>query len=180
MKKIRSFVLSILVLFVFINLANAQEKVRISIATSVTGGVYYPFGGAIAEIINKLIPKATATAEVTGASVGNVRLVGQGKASLGFTMNDTLYDAYVGTGKFKDNKIDSLRTILQAYPNVFHIVTLKKSPIKKITDLKDKKVSVGAPGSGTEYKSSLVFPLLGIDYKDMKVYRLSFLKILLS
>lgn len=174
MKRFYSLILAVLILFVFIGFANAQEKVRISIATGGTGGVYYPFGGAIAEIINKQIPNTTATAEVTGASVENVRLVGQGKATLGFTMNDTLYDAYVGTGKFKDNKIDSLRTILQVYPNVFHIVTLKKSPIKKISDLKGKKVSVGAPGSGTEYKSSLVFPLLGIDYKDMKVYRLSF------
>lgn len=136
MKKFYLFVLTVLTTFVFIGFANAQEKARISIATGGTGGVYYPFGGAIAEIINKHIPNATATAEVTGASVENVRLVGQGKASLGFTMNDTLYDAYVGTSKFKDNKIDSLRTILQVYPNVFNVVTLKISLIKKIADLK--------------------------------------------
>lgn len=174
MKSFRFIVFLMLTMFVFSNIAKAEEKVRISVATGGTGGVYYPYGGAIAEIINKHIPNVIATAEVTGASVENVRLVGQGKASLAFTMNDTLYDAYVGQGKFQDNKIDSLRTILQVYPNVYHIVTLKKNPIKKISDLKGKRVSVGAPGSGTEYKSSLVLPLLGVDYKDMKVYRLSF------
>jgi len=168
-----SFVVYVMVLFVF-SLANASEKTRVSIATGGTGGVYYPYGGAIAEIINKHIPNTTATAEVTGASVENVRLVGQGKATLAFTMNDTLYDAYMGQGKFKDNKIDSLRTILQVYPNVYHVVTLKKNPIKKLSDLKGKRVSVGSPGSGTEYKSSLVFPALGINYSDMKIYRLSF------
>lgn len=89
-------------------------------------------------------------------------------------MNDAVYQAYVGDGKFKDNKVDSLRSVIQMYPHIYHIVTLKKYPIYKISDLKGKKVSVGAPGSGTEYKSSLILPLLGIKYSDMKIYRLSF------
>lgn len=149
-------------------------QTKITIATGGTGGVYYPYGGTMAEIITKFVPGVTATAEVTGASVENVRLVGQKKAELGLAMNDTVYQAYHGEGKFAGSKIDSLRTVFQMYPNLYHVVTLKKYPIYKISDLKGKKVSVGAPGSGTELKTSQVLPVLGITYKDIKVYRLSF------
>lgn len=171
MKKV-IFSLMALVLMLFCTYAFAQTK--ITIATGGTGGVYYPYGGTMAEIISKYVPGVTATAEVTGASVENVRLVGAKKAELGLSMNDTVYQAYKGEGKFADSKIDSLRTVFQMYPNIYHIVTLKKYPIYKISDLKGKKVSVGAPGSGTELKTSQVLPTLGVSYKDMKVYRLSF------
>lgn len=167
-----------LVAFVFVFCVvwnvNAQQKQRLVIATGGTGGVYYPYGGTLAEIINQKIPNVFATAEVTGASVENIRLVAKKEATFGLTMNDVAYQAYVGEGKFKGNKVDSLRSVIQMYPHIYHIVTLKKYPIYKISDLKGKKVSVGAPGSGTEYKSSLILPLLGIKYSDMKVYRLSF------
>jgi TRAP transporter TAXI family solute receptor len=152
----------------------AQQKIRISIATGGTGGVYYIYGGGLADIINKNIPNVIATAEVTGASVENLRLVARKEATFGFTMNDVLYQAYRGEGRFKEEKLDMLRSVVLIYPHVYHVITLKKYPIYKITDLKGKRVSVGAPGSGTEYKSSLILPLLGVKYEDMKVYRLSF------
>jgi TRAP transporter TAXI family solute receptor len=170
MKKILVLV-AIFILF-FAPFALAQTK--ITIGTGGTGGVYYPYGGTMAEIISKFVPGVTATAEVTGASVENVRLIGQKKIELGLSMNDTVYQAYKGEGKFAGGKIDALRTVFQMYPNLYHVVTLKKYPIYKISDLKGKKVSVGAPGSGTELKTSQVLPALGIEYKDMKVYRLSF------
>ena len=152
----------------------AEQKIRISIATGGTGGVYYIYGGGLADIINKNIPNVTATAEVTGASVENLRLVAKKEATFGFTMNDVLYQAYKGEGKFEGQRLDMLRSVFQIYPHVYHVITLKKYPIYKISDLKGKRVSVGAPGSGTEYKTSLVLPLLGVKYEDMKVHRLSF------
>jgi len=157
-----------------ISFTSAQQKIRISIATGGTGGVYYIYGGGLADIINKNIPNVTATAEVTGASVENLRLVAKKEATFGFTMNDVLYQAYRGEGKFEGQKLDMLRSVVQIYPHVYHVITLKKYPIYRISDLKGKRVSVGAPGSGTEYKSSLVLPLLGVKYEEMKVYRLSF------
>ncbi len=170
MKKILLFIFS----FTFLFVSSSLAQTKITIATGGTGGVYYPYGGTMAEIITKFVPGVTATAEVTGASVENVRLVGQKKVELGLSMNDTVYQAYNGEGKFAGSKIDSLRTVFQMYPNLYHIVTLKKYPIYTISDLKGKKVSVGAPGSGTELKTSQVLPALGITYKDIKVYRLSF------
>lgn len=174
MKKFVIIAVAVTIVFLGIQFASAQQKQRIVIATGGTGGVYYPYGGTLAEIINQKVANVFATAEVTGASVENVRLIGKKEVMFGLAMNDTVYQAYAGEGKFKDSKIDSLRTVIQMYPHIYHIVTLKKYPIQKITDLKGKKVSVGAPGSGTEYKTNLVLPELGVKYSDMKVYRLSF------
>jgi TRAP transporter TAXI family solute receptor len=172
----RALVMMTVLMFVFalVGHVRAQQKLRLTIASGGTGGVYYPYAGTLAEIINQKIPNVFATAEVTGASVENVRLVGKKETTFGLTMNDTLFQAYTGEGKFKGSKIDSLRTVVQMYPNQYQIVTLKKSGIRKLSDLKGKRVSVGAPGSGTEYKTNLVLPLLGIKYSDFKVYRLSF------
>ena len=66
----------------------AQKKMRVSIATGGTGGVYYPYGGAIASVISKYVPGAEATAEVTAAAVDNLKLVGVGEADFGYAYPD--------------------------------------------------------------------------------------------
>ena len=164
----RLWVLGIIFLFVFsLPLAWAQKTVRISIATGGTGGVYYPMGGGMANILSKYIPYLEATAEVTTASVDNCRLVAAGKADLAFIMADTGWDAYMGREKFKE-KIP-LRTIAVLYPNNMHIVTVEGNGIEKVSDLKGKRVSTGAPGSGTEIKGLRVLEAYGLDpEKDMK------------
>jgi hypothetical protein len=163
----RLWVWGIIFLFVFsIPSAWAQKSVRLSIATGGTGGVYYPMGGGLANIISKYIPYVEATAEVTTASVDNCLLVGAGKADLALIMADTGWDAYQGRAKFRD-KIP-LRTVAVLYPNNMHIVTLEGKGIEKVTDLKGKRVSTGAPGSGTEVKALRVLEAYGLDpTKDM-------------
>jgi TRAP transporter TAXI family solute receptor len=163
----RLIVLGIILLFVFsFSSVWAQKTVRLSIATGGTGGVYYPMGGGMANIISKYIPYTEATAEVTTASVDNCLLVGQGKADLALIMADTGWDAYQGRAKFRD-KIP-LRTIAVLYPNNMHIVTLEGKGIENVTDLKGKRVSTGAPGSGTEVKALRVIEAYGLDpTKDM-------------
>jgi uncharacterized protein len=167
-------ILAFALIFSFTQYVDAQRKQRIVVATGGTGGVYYPYGGTLAEIINQKVANVTATAEVTGASVENVRLIARKEVTFALSMNDTVYQAYTGEGKFEGSKIDSLRTVFQMYPHVYHIVTLDKYPIRSLPDLKGKKVSVGAPGSGTEYKTNLILPLLGLEYADFRTYRLSF------
>jgi hypothetical protein len=157
----RLWVWGIIFLFVFsISSAWAQKAVRLSIATGGTGGVYYPMGGGMANIISKYIPYAEATAEVTTASVDNCLLVGQGKADMAFIMADVGWDAYQGRGKFKE-KIP-LRTVAVLYPNNMHVVTIEGKGIEKVTDLKGKRVSTGAPGSGTEVKALRVLEAYGL------------------
>lgn len=160
--------------FCIAQVADAQRRQRIVVATGGTGGVYYPYGGTLAEIINQHVPNVSCTAEVTGASVENVRLVARKEVTFALSMNDTVYQAYTGEGKFEGSQIEDLRTVFQMYPHVYHIVTLEKYPVRSLADLKGKKVSVGAPGSGTEYKTNLILPLLGVSYDDFRTYRLSF------
>jgi TRAP transporter TAXI family solute receptor len=163
----RNIIIGIMVVMVFcVPQAWAQKAVKLSIATGGTGGVYYPLGGGMANIISKYIPYAEATAEVTTASVDNCLLVGAGKADLALIMADVGWDAYQGKGKFKE-KIP-LRTVAVLYPNNMHIVTLEGKGIEKVTDLKGKRVSTGAPGSGTEVKALRVLEAYGLDPdKDM-------------
>ncbi len=164
----RLVMLGMIVLLMFgVSTAWAQKSVRLSIATGGTGGVYYPLGGGMASVISKYIPYAEATAEVTTASVDNCRLVGAGKADLALIMADSGWDAYQGRGVFKE-KIP-LRTLFAFYPNNMHIVTVEGRGIEKVTDLKGKRVSTGAPGSGTEVMALRVLEAFGIDPdKDIK------------
>lgn len=163
----RGFVLGVvMVLVLCLSQAWAQKAVKLSIATGGTGGVYYPMGGGIANLISKHIPYAEATAEVTTASVDNCLLVGAGKADLALIMADVGWDAYQGKGKFKEKL--PIRTVMVLYPNNMHIVTLEGKGIEKVTDLKGKRVSTGAPGSGTEVMALRVIEAYGLDpTKDM-------------
>lgn len=151
-------------------LASAQST-RLSIGTGGTGGVYYPMGGGMAAILSKYVPGWEATAEVTGASVANLQLIGQGKQDIGFTMADAAWDAVSGLAKFKDRKVEA-RTLMVLYPNKMHVVTTEASGIRQITDLKGKRISTGEPNSGTEVMSLRLLEAAGVD-KDVQRERLS-------
>jgi uncharacterized protein len=150
----------------------AQTTTRISISTGGTGGVYYPLGGGMANILSKYVPGLQATAEVTGGSVDNLKLIGANKSEVGFTMADAAYDAVQGHEKFT-TKV-AARTLIVLYPNRLHVVTIEGTGINKLADLKGKRVSTGAPGSGTEIMAFRMLEALGIDKdKDIKKERLS-------
>ena len=146
--------------------ANAQN---ISIATGGTGGVYYPMGGGIAAVLSKHVPGMQATAEVTGGSVDNLKLVGSGKPYVGFTMTDAGQDAFRGEDKFKGNKVP-LKTLMILYPNRMHVVSIEGRGVAKMADLKGKRVSTGSPGSATEVMAFRVIEAAGLD-KDSDVKR---------
>jgi TRAP transporter TAXI family solute receptor len=149
----------------------AQAKKRISIATGGMGGVYFVMGGGLASILTKYAG-VEAAAEVTAASVDNCKLIGAKKSDMGLVMADTGYDAYKGLGNFKGKPV-SLRTLTVLYPNLMHVVTVDGKGIKKVADLKGKRVSTGAPGSGTEVKALRVLEAAGINpNKDIKKDRL--------
>src|SRR5215475_4715707 len=152
-------------------IAYAQQKVM-SIGTGGTGGVYYPLGGAVANVLSKSLPDLQATAEVTGGSVDNLKLIGAGKSELGFTMADAALDALKGEDKFKSGKLP-LQALLVVYPNRMHVVTVEGTGINTMADLKGKRVSTGSPGSATEVMAFRVIEAAGLDKdKDMKRERL--------
>jgi TRAP transporter TAXI family solute receptor len=152
--------------------AKAQEKYSLSIATGGTGGVYYPLGGGMANILSKYVPGLQATAEVTGGSVDNLKLIATGKPYIAFSMADAGQDAYRGEDKFKGTKVP-LRTLMVLYPNRMHVVTIDGIGITKMADLRGKRVSTGSPGSATEVMGFRVIEAAGLDKdRDMKRERL--------
>jgi TRAP transporter TAXI family solute receptor len=152
--------------------AVAQQPTNIAIATGGTGGVYYPMGGGMANVLSKHLPGVQATARVTGGSVDNLKLVGTGQSEVAFSMVDAARDALLGEDKFKGNKIE-LRTLMVLYPNRMHVVTVDGKGIEKMSDLKGKRVSTGSPGSATEVMAFRVIEAAGLDRdKDMKRERL--------
>lgn len=149
-------------------------KKFINIATGGTAGTYYPLGGALADVLNKNVPGANASAQSTGASVANVNLLKEGKVDIAFIQNDIAYYAVNGTEMFKDKKVESLKGLATLYPETIQIVTTAKTGIKSLADLKGKKVAVGAAGSGTEANARQILGIAGITYQDIKVQYLSF------
>ncbi len=145
----------------------------ISIGTGGTGGIYYPYGGGVAEIWTKYVPGVKAVAEVTGASVENVKLAHKGETVIGEVMGDVAVAGFKGLSKFKGKKHNILSMAIM-YPNLLQVVTLKKSGITNIEQIKGKKISSGSPGSGTNFMAEAVFKALGIPLDSYKDSRLSF------
>jgi len=145
----------------------AQVKTRLAIATGGTGGVYYPLGGGLAAMISKYIPNTEATAEVTTASVDNVKLLHANRIGLAFSLPDTAWDGYIGQIKGLKDKAN-IRSLMALYSNYMQIVSADGSGIKTIADLKGKRVSTGAPGSGTEIKGLRVMEAYGLTPKDLQ------------
>ncbi|MBM3582020.1 MAG: TAXI family TRAP transporter solute-binding subunit [Alphaproteobacteria bacterium] len=152
--------------------ADAQQQKSLSIATGGTGGVYYPMGGGLANVLSKYVPGWQATAEVTGGSVANLQLIGAKKAEIAFSMVDAGLDALKGEDKFKDKPVE-IRTLMVLYPNRMHVVSIEGTGVKTMKDLKGKRVSTGSPGSATEVMAFRVIEAAGLDKdKDMKRERL--------
>ena len=152
--------------------AIAQQQTNIAIATGGTGGVYYPMGGGMANVLSKHLPGVQATARVTGGSVDNLKLIGSDQSEVAFSMVDAALDAVKGQDKFKGAPLD-VRTLMVLYPNRMHVVTVEGRGIEKMSDLKSKRVSTGSPGGATEVMAFRVIEAAGLDRdKDMKRERL--------
>ena len=153
--------------------AQAQDKVMISITTGPTGGVYYPLGGGIANILSKYVPGYAANAESTAGSVANLQLMTQGKTNLALSMADAAWDGYKAQGKFSVGAVP-VRTLMVAYPNRMHVVTVEGRGINSFADLKGKRVSTGAPNSATELMTQRLLEAYGMDWaKDIRRERLT-------
>ncbi len=151
----------------------AAKTQFVSIGTGGTGGIYYPYGGGVAEIWSKYVKDVKAVAEVTGASVENVKLAHKGETVIGEVMGDVADAGLNGTGKFKGKKHNILSLAIM-YPNLLQVVTLKKSGITNIEQIKGRNISSGSPGSGTNFMAEVVFKALDIPLNSYKDSRLSF------
>ncbi|CAM3807817.1 TAXI family TRAP transporter solute-binding subunit [Cytobacillus oceanisediminis] len=144
-----------------------------SIVTGGTGGTYYPLGGSFAEIISDATGIDT-NAEVSGASAENMNTLKDGNAEIAFSQTDIASYAKEGKLMFEGSAVDNVSAIGTLYPETIQIVTTAKSGIKTIEDLKGKKVSIGAPGSGTAANAEQILEVHGITLDDIKKQDLSF------
>jgi uncharacterized protein len=146
--------------------AQAQQQF-INVLTGGTAGVYYPLGVALSSIYNKEIPNAKATVQSTKASVENLNLLQAGRGEIAWTLGDSLSDAWKGNEEagFKQ-PLKRLRGVASTYSNYIQIVASAESGIKTLADLKGKRISVGAPRSGTELNARAILGAAGLTYKD--------------
>lgn len=160
--------------FCFTIPAHAAEF--INVLTGGTSGIYYPLGVALSQIYSKAIPDSKTAVQATKASVENLNLLQAGRGEVAISLGDSLSDAWKGNEEagFKA-KLGKLRTIAALYPNYIHFVATADSGIKSLADLKGKRISVGAPKSGTALNSQEILKAAGINYKDFaKVEYLSY------
>jgi hypothetical protein len=168
--------LAILVIcLVAVGLASAAVagEVKMVLATGGTAGTYYPFGGAMANIWNNKIPGMNVTAQATGASIENIRLMNKDEVELALVQSDNIDWAFYGKEVFKE-KITKMAAIAVLYPEVVHIVVRGDSPAKTFGDLKGMRVGVGAPGSGTEANFRQLMEVYGLKKDDVKGQYLSY------
>ena len=144
-------------------ISSAPNAENYSIGTGGQSGVYYPFGGALAKVWSEQVPDVNVKAEVTAASVENTIKVVRGDMIAGIAMGNVVLDAYKGEGKFKGKL--PVKTLFALYPNLVHALTLDKSGITSLADLKGKRISLGAPASGTAVTSTALLESIGIDVK---------------
>ena len=153
--------------------SSTPVRQRLSIATGGTGGVFYPYGGGIAKVISEGLPGVEATAEVTAASVDNLKFLKQGTSDIAFTMADTAQDAMLGKEGFEGIGAVPVRTLAVLYSSYVHLVALDSSGISRVQDLKGHTVSTGAAGSGTTVLANRILQAAGLDpRKDIRAQSL--------
>jgi TRAP transporter TAXI family solute receptor len=140
----------------------------INVLTGGTSGVYYPIGVALSQLYGSGIDGAKTSVQATKASVENLNLLEAGRGELAFALGDSVTDAWNGVEEagFKA-PLKKLRAIAGTYPNYIQIVASKESGITTLADLKGKRISVGAPKSGTELNARAIFKAAGLSYEDM-------------
>lgn len=153
----------------------SQSPDRVAIATGGTTGVYFPLGGAFANIISDNVDDVTANAESTGASVENINLLNDGDVDFAMVQNDISYYAYEGIEMFEEeDPVENLRGLATLYPETIQIVADAGAGIESVEDLEGKTVAVGAPGSGTEANARQILAAHGLTYDDITPDYLSF------
>jgi hypothetical protein len=163
----------VLVCAMIFGLAATAAAENLILATGGTAGTYYPFGGAMAKIWNAKIAGMNVTAQTTGASGENIRLINKKEVELALVQSDTLDQAWNATEAFKE-PLKGMSAIAVLYPEIVQVVVAADSPIKSIADLKGKKVGVGAPGSGTEANFRQLLDVYGMKKEDVNAQFLSF------
>lgn len=151
-----------------------KSQYNISMGTAGIGGAYYVMGGAMANLVNEKLDNIKMTAEVTDGASQNLEFVSKGEMDIAMGGAQVVRDAYEGTGVYS-SKLD-IRGVAVIHPSIIHIVASKSSGIKKIEDMKGKRVAVGAPGSAARFLIEDILKVHGLSFEDIKVFDLSYVE----
>jgi TRAP transporter TAXI family solute receptor len=166
MKKALAILLAAMLLIALAGCSGSSSKNYI-LASGGTSGTYYPFGGAMGQLINKHVSGANVTTQATGASKENIRLIANNEADLAIVQNDVLAYAEQGIEIFEGEKVTGVTTVATLYPEIVQIVVAADSPIKSVADLKGKRVSCGRRGSGVEANAKQILAAYGLAFGDI-------------
>ena len=152
-----------------VTISAVKAETFINILTGGTSGVYYPLGVALSQIFTDNVADARPQVQATKASVENLNLLQEGKGEIAFTLGDSLALAVAGnTEAGFAGPLDKLRTVAAIYPNYVQVVASARNPASEtLEDLKGKRLSVGAPASGTELNARAILAAAGISYEDL-------------
>ena len=153
---------------VFVAMTSAASAATfVNVLTGGTSGVYYPLGVTLSQIYGEAIPDSKVQVQATKASAENLNLLQAGRGEIGFSLADSVSDAWKGNADAGFTKpLDKLRAIASVYPNYIQIVALADANIQTLADLKGKRISVGAPRSGTEINARAILKAAGLTYAD--------------
>jgi len=176
MKSLTPATLAIAIVAIACGGGTGQPQMFVTVLTGNTSGVYYPLGVGLSQLVRQAVPEANVAVQATAASAENLQLLQAGRGEVGFTLGDVLADAWEGRAEAGFTApLTRLRAIAGIYPNFIQLVASAASGVRTIEDLKGKRVSVGAPGSGTELNARAIVKAAGLSYDDFsKVEYLSF------
>ena len=152
-------------------------KKFITIVTGSTGGTYYPVGTILANLWNEKLGSMgiQASAQSSGGTVENLNMIKGGEAQLGIAMTNLSLFNYKGTERFEGKANPKLRFLTALWPDVTQFVVTQSSGINSIKDIKGKRFSVGAAGSGTEYSTRMILKVIGgLTFDDIKKEHLGY------
>ena len=143
-----------------------------SLGTGGQSGIYYPFGGAVAELWSEQVEGINVKAEVTAASVENTIKVASGAMLAGFAQANVVEQAYMGSGQFEEKL--PVRVLMTLYPNLLHVILPRDTDIRSLKDLAGRRVSLGAPASGTAVTAENILQANGVGVEDMDARYLNY------
>nr|WP_319777249.1 TAXI family TRAP transporter solute-binding subunit [uncultured Sphaerochaeta sp.] len=144
--------------------SGASRPAFISIGTASAAGAYYPIGVALADVWNKTLPGTRFSSQETGGSVANLNMIASGELEMGMSNENVAYTAGLGQDPFK-NPIDLKGGWILNNSNAI-IVAMGDSGITNVSQLKGKKVSLGAPGSSANVFGELILASEGLEKGD--------------
>lgn len=164
MKKLIALLITLALVFSLA--ACAGSSTMMTMGTGGTAGTYYGYGGILGNQI-KTDTGITINVVSTDGSKANILGIDVGNYQLGTVQSDVMAYAWEGSRSFeKEGKIESFRVIGGLYAEAVQLVTMNPE-IKSVADLRGKKVSIGAAGSGVYFNAVDILAAAGMTEKDI-------------